>query len=141
MSTASFIATLSLSLIFCILSFGAYLWTSSISLLTAFVLSSCTALLTYVLGFLIVAYKNKTGNDEFNMGCCNVFNLAMMMIYVLFIASFFATFCGLIHSFVKDAFTQYILYSAYGFVLLIIIVSSFVVFCAKRPMNLINDVL
>jgi len=141
MSSISIIATLSLSIILCFLSFGTYLWTSSNVLLAAFVASSCTALFTYVLSFLVMAYQKKTGNDEFNMCCCNVFNVAMLAIYVLFVSSFLTTICGIINSFVADPTIQYILFGVYGGVLLMVIIGSVTIVFARKAGRVVNDIL
>ena len=139
MSAFSLIATLSLSTFVCLLSIGTFLWTSSNILLASVVLSSITALLTYVLSFLVMIYQKKTGSDEFNLWCCNVFNVVMMIVYVLFVGSFLTTFCGFIHSFVSDPLTQYIVYGIYGLVLLMIIIGSITIFCVRKASININE--
>ena len=139
MSAFSLIATLSLSTFICLLSIGTFLWTSSNILLASVVLSSITTLLTYVFSFLIMVYQKKTGNEELNWGCCNVFNVVMMVIYVLFVGSFLATFCGFIHSFVSDPIVQYIVYAVYGAVLLPVILGSIVILCTKKVNRIINE--
>ncbi|ARF12271.1 hypothetical protein Klosneuvirus_4_86 [Klosneuvirus KNV1] len=141
MSAFSLIAILSLSAFTCCLSFGTYLWTSSNILLASFVLSSSTLLLTFVLGFLIMVYQKKTANDEFNICCCNLFNVFMMIIYVMFVGSFLITFGGIINAFVSDQTTQYIIFGAYGLVLLIIIVGSISIACVRKINPRINEIL
>lgn len=65
----------------------------------------------------------------------------MMVIYVMFVGSFLTTICGIINAFVADPTTQYIIFGAYGLVLLIIIVGSIAIACVRKINPRINEIL
>ena len=110
-----------------------FMLTNSMILLAASVVSSSVMILSAAAGVLWLSYYDKTYDINVKIGSCSIFNLTMMIIYFMFIVSFFLTVGGVINVFISDPLTQYLLYGTYSLVLLIIIILSILIIVVKRP--------
>lgn len=133
MTNVIHLSTIALATITCFTSLAVFLWSQSNMSLVSLMISSSTVILSYTLAFLVVAHYEKTQRTSFNIGSCNLFNFAMLVIYALLVASFLLTFCSIIYTFVQNTMTQYILYGVYGFVFLLIMIGSLGVAFVRKP--------
>ena len=133
MSTGVHLSTLALSTVTTFVAVGLFLWSQSTMSLVALMLSSSTVILSYVIGFLMMAHYNKTNRDTFQVLCCNIFNIVITMLYCMLVISFLLTFCSFVDIFVSNKVIQYILYSVYSFVFVLIVIGSAGVAFSKKP--------
>jgi len=133
MTNVIHLSTIALATITSLISLALFLWSQSTLSLVSLMISSSTVILSYTLAFLVVAHYEKTQRTIFKVYCCNMFNFAMSIVYTLVVVSFLLTFCSIVYTFVQDSITQYILYSVYGFVFLLIVIGSLGVASVKKP--------
>jgi len=132
MTSVVYISSITLATLTCFTSLALFLWSQTYLSLTSLITSSSTIVLSYALSFLVMIHYEKTQRTTFKICCCNIFNTCMIILYALVVISFLLTFCSIVYIFVQDTMIQYILYTTYGFIFLLIIIGSLGVAFAQK---------